>query len=245
MLVRREHWGSEGALARRARRVFGAPRLYGRLRARGVHIRPVTHAQIRGEWLRPTTENGSVVLYIHGGGFESCSAATHRPITSRLALSSGASVCALGYPLAPEFRYPAALDAVLAEYRWLIHDLVSPRRLAVLGDSAGGNLTMALLVRARDEGLPLPACGVALSPWVDLSGSSPSVQANNGRCAMFRPRNMTDFARAYLGSTSVSDGYASPLQCDLSGLPPVLLQVGSQELRPVRRITERPTCALR
>jgi acetyl esterase/lipase len=191
---------------------------------------PSTRPDVRGEWLHPSDSTGNVILYIHGGGFVSCSAATHRPITSRLARSTGASVFAVDYPLSPESRHPAALDAVMEAYRWLVREVGTAGRLAVVGDSAGGNLTLGLLVRARDEGVPLPACAVALSPWLDLSASSPSVQSNDGRCAMFRPRNMIDFARAYLGTVDPSARYASPIDCDLSGLPPVLFQVGSSEL---------------
>jgi acetyl esterase/lipase len=117
----------------------------------------------------------------------------------------------------------------MTAYRWLI-ERIDPKSLAVAGDSAGGGLTLSLLVRARDEGLPLPACSVCLSPWVDLSGGGPSLKTNNGRCAMFRPRNIPDFASAYLGSTSPREPYASPVFADLAGLPPLLLQVGSTEL---------------
>jgi acetyl esterase/lipase len=229
LIVRRERWGDDRALARRARRLFGAPPVYGWLRSHGVRIRPSTHPQIPGEWLHSRRDTGRVTLYVHGGGFVSCSAATHRPITSQLARSTGC-VFAVNYPLAPESRYPAAPDAVLAAYRWLLDEVVSPNHLAVIGDSAGGNLAVGLLLRVRDAGLPLPACAVALSPWLDLSGSLPSVQANNGRCAMFRPGNMTDFARAYLGTGTEPEDWAFPLRCDLNGLPPLLLQVGSDEL---------------
>lgn len=230
LLVRREHWGDERALARRARRLFGAPRWYGHWRAHGLHRESSTHPRIAGEWLHPPGARTRVILYIHGGGFVSCSAASHRPITSQLARRARASVFALDYPLAPESRYPSALDAVVEAYRWLVTDVVPPGRLAVIGDSAGGHLAVSLLLRARDESLPLPACAVALSPWLDLTGGSPSVETNNGRCAMFRPRNMADFARAYLGSTAQPDGYAAPLRCELRGLPPLLFQVGSDEL---------------
>ncbi len=230
LIIRRERWGDEQALARRARRLFGAPSAYGLWRSHGVKIQPSTHATIRGEWLQPQRPDDRVLLYIHGGGFVSCSAATHRPITCQLARSTGARVFAVDYPLAPESRYPAAPDAILAAYRWLIHDVVPPDRLAVIGDSAGGNLALGLLIRARDEGLPLPACAVALSPWLDLSGSLPSIRSNDGHCAMFRPRNVTDFAAAYLGPDAEPETWASPLGCEVAGLPPILLQVGATEL---------------
>ena len=89
---------------------------------------------------------------------------------------------------------------------------------------------LATLLRARDEGVPLPACAVCLSPWTDLAGTGESLIANNGRCAMFRPENIPDFARIYLGAVTPEDPYASPVYADLHGLPPLLFQVGDDEL---------------
>lgn len=229
-LIRREDWGDEHALARRARRLFGAPAMYGRMRAWGLRIRPAAEPGLRGEWIEPPRDNGRIILYIHGGGFVSCSAARHRPITTQLARLSGSRVCAVDYPLAPEARYPAGLEAVLEAYRALARSIASPRHLAVAGDSAGGNLALSVLTRARDEGLPMAGAAAVFSPWLDLTGGSPSVQGNNGRCDMFRPRNLPDFARAYLGPSIPPDAWPSPLRESLAGLPPVLFQVGSSEL---------------
>lgn len=230
VIVRRENWGAERALARRARLIFGAPRPYGWIRTRGIRIQPSSQRLIRGEWLNPRARPRRVLLYIHGGAFVSCSAATHRPITGGLSRYTTCTVFAVDYRLAPEHRYPAALDDVMVAYEWLIRECVDPKSLAVVGDSAGGGLTLSLLMQARDEGLPLPACGVCLSPWADLAGEGASLQANNGRCPMFRPRNIPDFASAYLGNSSPREPYASPVFGDLAGLPPLLLQVGSTEL---------------
>lgn len=170
------------------------------------------------------------MLYVHGGGYVACSAATHRPITAGLARRTHRRILALDYRLAPEHRFPAALDDTVAAYHWLLEQGVAPRALALAGDSAGGGLVLATLVRLRDEGVPLPSCAVCFSPWTDLAGTGASLQRNDGRCAMFRPRNIPDFARAYLASASPLNPYASPVYADLRGLPPLLLQVESTEL---------------
>lgn len=103
-------------------------------------------------------------------------------------------------------------------------------RVAVAGDSAGGGLALAILVAARDSGIPLPACAVLYSPWTDMEGLIEAPHPNAERCAMFAPPNIDDFSLAYLGEASRSDIRASPLRSELHGLPPVLLQVGEPEL---------------
>lgn len=228
--MRRATWGDERARVARARRVFGLPPPWRWLRVRGVRISPLRDDRVRGEWIVADRSERGVVLYVHGGGYVACSAATHRPITAGLARRAHRRILALDYRLAPEHRFPAALDDTVAAYRWLLDQGVAPRSVALAGDSAGGGLVLATLVRLRDEGVPLPSCAVCFSPWTDLAGTGPSLQLNDGRCAMFRPRNIPDFARAYLGAASPLNPYASPVYADLRGLPPLLLQVESTEL---------------
>jgi monoterpene epsilon-lactone hydrolase len=242
LFVRRRRWGKdERALVRRARRLFGSPVPFGWLWTRGLNVRPINESgrngsrngvAVRGEWIEPErTDDASVIFYIHGGGFVSCSAATHRPITAALARLSRRRVFSLDYRLAPEHRYPAALDDAVAAYQWLLaHEGIAPRAISFAGDSAGGGLVLASLLRLRDEGVPLPACAVCFSPWTDLAGAGESQHANDGRCAMFRTENAAEFAPAYLGNESPQNPYASPAYADLAGLPPLLLQVGSTEL---------------
>ena len=231
MLIRRRNWGDdEHAVARRARRLFGTPPVYQRLRTRGLGLTPVPALGARSEWVEPPECNDRVVLYLHGGGYVSCSPATHRPITAALARLTGSRVFGLDYRRALEHRFPAAVDDAVAAYQWLLDQGIPAGAIAVAGDSAGGGLTLSLLVRARDMGLPLPACAVCFSPWTDLAGTGASIRQNDGRCAMFRPENIAEFAGAYLGGQSPFDQYASPAHADLSGLPPLLLQVGATEL---------------
>ena len=228
--MRRRNWGDERALARRARRVFGAPRPLQWLRTRGVRIDPVRDGGVRGEWILPERSDQGVILYLHGGGYVASSAASHRPITAGLARLARRRVFSLDYRLAPEHRFPAALDDAVAAYRWLLAQGVPARSLALAGDSAGGGLVLGALLRLRDDDSPLPACAVCFSPWTDLAAPGESLHVNDGRCATFRPENMDAFARAYLGSASSRDPYASPVFADLGRLPPILLQVASNEL---------------
>lgn len=238
MLVRRSRWGDERAVVRRARRLFGTPTPFGWLRTRGLNVQTVHDGTVRGEWVAParaeeddgSRSGGGVILYIHGGGYVSCSAATHRPITAALARLARRRVFSLDYRLAPEHPFPAALDDAVAAYRWLLGEGTAAGQIAFAGDSAGGGLVLACLLRVRDAGLPVPACAVCFSPWTDLAGTGESRLQNDGRCAMFRPDNIDEFASVYLAGASPRDSYASPVFADLRDLPPLLLQVGSTEL---------------
>jgi acetyl esterase/lipase len=243
-LVRRRDWGDLDLVARRARFVFGAPWPYQWIARSGLELRTVDAGGVHGEWLRRSNPARGAILYIHGGGFVSCSAATHRPITASLARRTRSAVFSTNYRLAPESPFPAGLDDVIATYEWLVRETAgSP--IAVAGDSAGGGLALALAVHARDARLTMPACLVLFSPWTDLAGRGASVVANDGRDAMFRPENIPAFASLYLGSAPADDPRASPVYADLHGLPPLLLQVGSTELLldDSRRVHERVVAA--
>lgn len=229
--VRRDSWGDTSQLARRARRIFGAPRVWAYARSARLHISRVDSGLVRGEWISPREPLPGTILYIHGGGYVACSPSTHRPVTAALARLTRRRVLSLDYRLAPEHRFPAAFDDALAAYRWLVDESSGDSsRIIVAGDSAGGGLALALLVAARDSLLPLPACAVLYSPWADMIGLSEPPHPNANRCAMFAPSNIDDFGAAYLGGASPSDPRASPVISDLHGLPPVLLQVGEPEL---------------
>lgn len=229
--MRRDDWGQGAALARRARRVFGASPLHQRLTLRGLRPRAVrTSDGVRGEWLDPGTGTPGVLLYLHGGGYVACSAATHRPLTAALSRATGLRVFAADYRLAPEHPFPSAHDDACAAYHWLVTKGAPGAPVVVAGESAGGGLVLAVAVHARDHGWPMPHALVALSPWADLEGTGASRFANDGRCAMFRPGNITAFADAYLQGASPRDPRASPLCAPLNGLPPMLLQVGAEEL---------------
>lgn len=168
-----------------------------------------------------------VVLYFHGGGYILGSPKTHRGITGHLAKTSGTMVIVPDYKMAPENPYPAALDDAETVYRALLDEGHPPASLSLAGDSAGGGLAIALAMRLRDKGLPLPASIVVLSPWTDLSNA----HLYSPECEPVLQRRWIDkAARLYCGSEPVSNPYISPVFGDLSGLPPILIQVGSQEI---------------
>ena len=240
--VRRESWGDTDQLARRARRIFGSPKVWAYARSAGLTVTPVDNERVHGEWLEPRSAHRGAILYIHGGGYVAGSTSTHRPVTAALTRLTRRRVFSLEYRLAPEHRFPAAFDDALAAYRWIVDELEGDTSLlAVAGDSAGGGLVLSVLVAARDSGIRLPACAVLYSPWTDMEGLIELPHPNVGRCAMFLPPNIDDFAEAYLGGASRREHRASPLLSEMHGLPPILLQVGEPELlvEDSRRVHEK------
>ena len=183
------------------------------------------------EWLAPPSARVDVVvLYLHGGGYVIGSPRSHRHLAAAIARAARARALVLDYRLAPEHPFPAALEDAVAAYRWLLAQGIAPARLVVAGDSAGGGLTVATLVALRERGLPLPAAGVSISPWVDLTCSARSYATNAGVDPIVRPAMVAEMACAYLGGADPRTPLASPLFADLSGLPPLLIHVGRDEV---------------
>ncbi len=170
-----------------------------------------------------------VVLHIHGGAYVLGSAATHRGLAAAMSRTARAAVLLPEYRLAPEHTFPAAADDVFATYRWLL-ERVDPAHIAVSGDSAGGGLAAGLLVRARDEGLPLPACFVGMSPWMDLAATGASMQELAEVDPWLTAELVVPAARAYAGEAALDDPRVSPLYAELAGLPPTLVHVGGDEI---------------
>jgi acetyl esterase/lipase len=177
-----------------------------------------------------TTDPRRVLLYLHGGGYCMGSPNSHRDLTWRLTEASGARVVVPDYALAPEHPFPAALDQAMAVYKALLDDGIPPEHLAIGGDSAGGGLTFATLVAARDKGLPMPAAAVTLSPWTDLAGTGRSMVTNAKADAMIRADQIGRIVPLYTRERAATDPLVSPLYADLQGLPPTLIQVGSTEV---------------
>ena len=169
-------------------------------------------------------------LYFHGGSYTMCSPATHREMISRLSMASGARCLAPDYRKAPEAPYPAAVDDGMATYRALLDDGLDPRTLVLGGDSAGGGLTLAVMLRARDEGLPLPGTSVLLSPWVDLTAHAGGSIDDNAAFDYLSGPMLRSGSHDYLCGADARDPLASPLFAELSGLPPLLVQSGSAEI---------------
>lgn len=218
------------ATVRRARRVFGMGSPLGFLYTRGLMRTRVHEGEVRGEWLAPpgAEQKQDVLLYIHGGGYVACSPETHLPITATLARLLKQRVFAVAYRLAPEHPFPAAVDDAAAAYRWLISQGVPPHSITVAGDSAGGGLALALLLRLRRNGVPLPARAVLIAPWVDLTGKGPYRNAKS--CAMFTGQEAATFAALYLNGVAPETEECSPILADLRGLPPLLIQASSTEM---------------
>jgi acetyl esterase/lipase len=200
------------------------------LPARGVDFTAATRGGVSGEFAqaRSLATTRGTVLYLHGGAYCVGSPATHRAITSHLARHTSARVFVADYRLAPEHPFPAAVDDAVAAYRALLRDGCSPGHIAIIGDSAGGGLALATALRLRDLGEPLPAALVLFSPWVDLGTPDRGVEPAGE--AMLSRAWTAECARLYLGDCDSSDPLASPINGELRGLPPTLVQVGQDEL---------------
>jgi epsilon-lactone hydrolase len=170
-----------------------------------------------------------VILYLHGGAFFMGSPASYRNRAMRLSYRCQAEVFVPDYRLAPEHQYPAALDDALVAWHF-VKALRPQAAIFVAGDSAGGGLSLSLLVRLRDSGLVMPNGSFQLSPWTDLTVSGSSVDGNYGRDLWFTRKHLEIWARYYVGQADARSPYVSPVFADFSGLPPLLLLVGEDEL---------------
>lgn len=245
-LVRRFHlFGEDGADIPTLRRRVGraAPPVLPWAR---VVVAPVSADGVRGEWLTPKhAAPDRVLLYIHGGAWVMGSPRTHRALAADLARRAGVRALSLDYRLAPEHPYPAALDDCVAAYEWLLASGIEPGRIVVAGDSAGGNLALALLLRLRDAGTPLPAGAVLLSPVTDLELGGASHATRKALDPFFATADLRPFIASYVGDHDPGEPYLSPLGADLRGLPPLLIQVGDHEvlLDDAVRLGERARAA--
>lgn len=186
--------------------------------------RPALHTWPKGR------EPENVTLYLHGGGYCFGSWQTHQSLITHLAVASESQVYAPNYRLAPEHPHPAALEDALQAYRSLLAQGISSQRIALAGDSAGGGLALATALAIRDAALPAPTSLVLISPWTDLRGEAPSMTERASADPMLRPSGARQCAAAYLAGRDPGDPACSPLLADLRGLPPVLIQVGSDEI---------------
>ena len=207
-----------------------------------VTVEAIEAGGVRAERLRAADAvPGRTVLYLHGGGYAIGSPVSHRHLAGAIATAAGATLIVPDYRLAPEHPYPAAIQDAVAGYRGLLASGQDPAALVVAGDSAGGGLTLGTLISARDQGLPLPAAAVLISPWVDLAGTGATLESLAARDPIVQKAGLSDMARYYLGERDPRLPLASPLYADLGGLPPLLIQVGSDEvlLDDARRLHQR------
>ncbi|MCY4453869.1 MAG: alpha/beta hydrolase [Immundisolibacterales bacterium] len=185
---------------------------------------------VPAEVVTPPARGAGTFLYLHGGGYAIGSPVSHRHLVAALAVASRTRAVALDYRLAPENPFPAALDDALAGYRGLLDAGTAPGSIVIGGDSAGGGLTVATLLAIRDAGLPLPAAAVCISPWADLTNEAESYRTHAERDPLVFQEDIDRWGGAYLAGADPRTPLASPLHADLSGLPPLLIQVGSEEV---------------
>jgi monoterpene epsilon-lactone hydrolase len=195
-----------------------------------ARVETVTANGVSAEWtMTPAADPARVLMFLHGGGYISGSLSSHRHMVVQAGREAGVRTLALGYRLAPEHPFPAALEDALAGYRFLLAQGISPKCIAIAGESAGGGLALATVISARDEGLPLPACIWCSSPWVDLELTGQSLVEKAPVDPLIQKPYLEELAAAYLDGADPRTPLASPLYADLSGLPPILIQVGSAE----------------
>ena len=199
--------------------------------ARKVKVEEATVHGLNAEWLTPKgCPDDKLLLYLHGGAYVMGNCATHRQLVSYLAKYSGVKALLPEYRLAPEHPFPAAIDDAAGLYRSLLAEGYSPDNIVIAGDSAGGGLTMATLLSLRDAGDPLPAAICLLSPWLDLASTGESMTTRAKKDPWFHPKDMPIVAAYYCNDDEIKNPLASPVYADLSGLPPLYIQVGGDEI---------------
>lgn len=207
-----------------------------------TRIHPVSAEGIPAEWISVgDARNECAVLYLHGGAYNMGSAQTHRELAARICKASGVKSLLVGYRLAPEYPYPAAVDDAVSAYRWLLGNGYSSEDIVVAGDSAGGGLAIATLIRLRDAGDPLPSSAVCLCPWTDLEGAGEAIASLADVDPLLSLNWLRWAARNYVAANNLRSPLVSPVYADLRGLPPMLIQVGSDEilLSDSTRLAER------
>jgi epsilon-lactone hydrolase len=203
-------------------RAFGLPS--------DVTVQPVDANGVKAEWTStPDADPSRAILYLHGGGYVICSLDSHRHLAAEVGRASGARTLAIDYRLAPEHPFPAAIEDTVAAYRYLLGSGIQPNRIALAGDSAGGGLVAGSLLAIREAGLPLPASGWCISPWVDMEALGESFTDRAAADPTVQKATILMMAQWYLGGADPRHPHAAPIYGDLRGLPPLLIQVGAAE----------------
>ena len=208
----------------------------------GVKSTPVDAGGIPAEWITARGSGDEQTIYwLHGGGYCIGSINTHRGLLARISAASRARAFAIDYRLAPEDPFPAAVEDAVSGYLWLLSTGVDPAQMIIGGDSAGGGLAAATLVALKEDGKPLPAAAVCISPWTDLALTGESLRSKAEADPMITNDGVTRVRDAYVGDANPSAPLVSPIYADLSRLPPMLIQVGENEvlLNDSTRLAER------
>jgi monoterpene epsilon-lactone hydrolase len=195
-----------------------------------IKAEPVAANGVRSEWTSsPDADPSRVVLYFHGGGYVIGSLDSHRHMVAEIGRAARARTLAIDYRLAPEHPFPAAVDDAMDAYRFLLSRGVQPRGITIAGDSAGGGLVVAAMVAIREAGLPQPACGWPISPWVDMEAIGGSMTSKAATDPTVQQAGILDMAKLYLKDANPRSPLAAPIYADLRGLAPLLIQVGAAE----------------
>ena len=199
--------------------------------ARKVKIEQARVSGLNSEWLTSKgAPDDKLLLYLHGGAYVMGNCATHRQLVSYLAKYSGVKALLPEYRLAPEHPFPAAIEDAVGLYRSLLAKGYSAQNIVIAGDSAGGGLTMATLLSLRESGDPLPAAACLLSPWLDLAATGESMTTRAKKDPWFQPEDMPIVAAYYCNDDELKNPLVSPVYANLSGLPPLYIQVGEDEI---------------
>jgi len=195
-----------------------------------LETEPVSANGVPATWFIPPGAARGTMLYLHGGAFTIGSVDTHRELLGRLAKTTGRRILAIEYRLAPEHPFPAALEDALASFRWLLEQGHESRELILAGDSAGGGLALSAVLALRDTKEPLPAAVVCLSPWADLALEGSSIESRAEADIILSSGGLRRMAVLYAGGRDLKSPQLSPVYADFHGLPPLLLQVGEDEI---------------
>ena len=198
---------------------------------RGFVYTPAVIEGLKSEWVMPEEADGTkVLLYFHGGGYATGSINTHRALVSQIVKNARIKGLIIDYRLAPEHKYPAPIEDATKVYQWLLANGYGSQQVAFGGDSAGGGITICTLLYLRDNHIPLPNCAIAMSPWLDHTMSGESYHKHKDLDPMLVAEGFPVWSQHYLHETDPSSPYASPIFHDVSGLPPIFIQVGEEEM---------------
>ncbi len=195
-----------------------------------IQCQPISVDGISAEWIEAPDAKSGVMLYLHGGAYALGSINIHREFIARLARATNMRVLAINYRLAPEHPFPAALEDANTAYLWLLAQGIKPAQIIIAGDSAGGGLALAMLAALRDAGETLPSCAVCISPWTDLALTGASLQNNAKVDPILSSDTLEIYAKYYAGEQALTSPLISPIYADMKGLPPLLIQVGGEEV---------------
>jgi len=196
-----------------------------------VRCEPAKNCPAPAEWIvSPDIDQDRILLYLHGGAYYLPYGNPHRDLVARLGRGAEMRSLVVDYRLAPEHPYPSALDDVTETYQWLLKQGYASQNIAIAGDSCGGGLALATLLRLRATGFPIPSAIVCISPWTDLTGSGESMKSKAKVDFINIPEHMETNAKNYAGEHDLKNPYISPLYADLTDFPPLLIQAATRDI---------------